>query len=204
MKSLRLIPVTLLLALASGCELRKAMYDQPKYEPLEHTDFFGDNRSARELIPGTVAQGQLRENDHLYTGKVGGADATTFPFTVTEAVLKRGQQRFDIYCMPCHGQAGYGDGMVVRRGYKAPPSFHQDRLRTAAPGYFYGVIANGFGVMASYADQIPVEDRWAIAAYVKALQLSQNATLEDAPESERKPLEDMRKKLAESAKLSVK
>lgn len=197
MKSLRLIPIALLVALASGCELRKAMYDQPKYEPLEHTDFFGDNRSARDLIPGTVAQGQLRENDHLYTGKVGGADATTFPFAVTEAVLKRGQQRFDIYCMPCHGQAGYGDGMVVRRGYKAPPSFHQDRLRNAAPGYFYGVIANGFGVMASYADQIPVEDRWAIAAYVKALQLSQNATLDDVPESERKSL-------AESAKLSVK
>jgi cytochrome c553 len=185
MTPFRRLPLLLLAALGAGCELRQAMYDQPKYEPLERTEFFGDRRSSRDLIPGVVAQGHLRENDHLHTGKLDGKDADTFPFPVTEAVLARGQQRFDIFCMPCHGQSGHGDGMVVRRGYKVPPTFHQDRLRTAAPGYFYGAIANGFGVMSSYADQIPVEDRWAIVAYIKALQLSQHATLADVPEAER-------------------
>lgn len=188
MKLLPLLSLSSLLVLTTGCELRKAMYDQPKYKPLEESKFFADHRSSRDLIPQTVAVGQLRDNDHLYTGKVDGKDADSFPFAVTEAVLERGRQRYDIYCMPCHGQGGHGDGMVVRRGYKAPPSYHQDRLRNAAPGYFYGVIANGFGVMASYADQIPVEDRWAIAAYIKALQLSQNATIDDVPEAERTKL----------------
>jgi mono/diheme cytochrome c family protein len=188
MKLLPLLSLSSLLVFTTGCELRKAMYDQPKYKPLEESKFFADHRSSRELIPQTVAVGQLRENDHLYTGKVDGKDADSFPFAITEAVLERGRQRYDIYCMPCHGQGGHGDGMVVRRGYKAPPSYHQDRLRNAAPGYYYGVIANGFGVMASYADQIPVEDRWAIAAYIKALQLSQNATIDDVPEAERTKL----------------
>jgi mono/diheme cytochrome c family protein len=175
-------PILLLVLLAaSGCELRKAMYDQPRYEPLEHTEFFGDHRSSRDLIPGTVAQGQLREDTHLYTGKVNGADATSYPFAIDQAALERGHQRYEIFCTPCHGQAGHGDGMVVRRGYKAPPSFHQDRLRTAAPGYFVNVINNGFGVMSSYSDQIPVDDRWKITAYIRALQLSQNAKAEDVP-----------------------
>jgi mono/diheme cytochrome c family protein len=173
-----------LLALAvSGC--RQDMHDQPKYKPFHESDFFGDRRSARPLVEGTVARGMLREDTHLYAGKVDGALAETFPFPVTAAVLQRGRERYGIYCTPCHGLAGNGDGMIVSRGYRKPSSFHVDRLRAERPGYFFDVITNGFGAMPDYAAQIPVEDRWAIVGYVRALQLSQNATVADVPAEKR-------------------
>lgn len=175
------------LLLTSGCkplfDIRKAMYDQPKYEPLEKTDFFGDSRSARPLIEGTVPQGHLRLDVHLYEGleKIDGEyrQAQTYPFEITAADLDRGQEMYNIHCSVCHGASGHGNGMVVRRGYKAAPSYHRDVLRQAPPGYFYSVILNGFGQMMPYAHQIPVEDRWRIIAYIKTLQRSQFAQVED-------------------------
>jgi mono/diheme cytochrome c family protein len=161
------------------------MHDQPKYIPLRQSTFFADERSARPLITGTVARGQLREDSLLYTGKLNGADATMFPFPIDERTLRRGQERFDIFCSPCHARTGEGDGMVVRRGYRRPPSYHDDRLRSAPVGHFFDVITNGFGAMPDYAAQIRAEDRWAIAAYIRVLQLSAHATLDDVPPDQR-------------------
>jgi len=166
------------------------MHDQPRYKPLARSEFYPDHRSARPLVTGTVARGQLREDEHFYTGKVGKDFATTFPFPVTPAVLERGRERFEIYCTPCHGRLGNGEGMVVQRGFKHPPSFHIERLRAAAPGYFFDVMTSGFGAMSDYSAQVPVNDRWAIAAYIRALQLSQHARLEDVPPSDRERLEN--------------
>jgi mono/diheme cytochrome c family protein len=165
------------------------MHDQPKYIPLRESTFFADQRSARPIVAGTVARGLLHEDTLLYTGKVNGADATVFPFPIDEKVMARGQERFNIYCSPCHGRTGQGDGMVVRRGYRRPPSYHQDRLREAPVGHFFDVMTNGFGAMPDYAAQIRAEDRWAIAAYIRALQLSEHARLVDLPGSERNRLE---------------
>jgi len=165
------------------------MHDQPKYIPLRESTFFGDDRSARPLVPGTVARGHLRDDALLYTGKVSGADATMFPFAVDATVMARGHERFDIYCSPCHGRTGQGDGMVVRRGFRRPPTFHQDRLRQAPVGQLFDVITNGFGAMPDYATQIRAEDRWAIIAYVRALQLSEHATAADVPPDHRRDLE---------------
>lgn len=165
------------------------MHDQPKYIPLREAAFFGDDRSARPVIAGTVARGQLNEDSLLYTGKVNGADATVFPFPVDDRVMARGRERFNVYCSPCHGQTGVGDGMVVRRGYRHPPTFHQDRLRDAPLGHFFDVITNGFGAMPDYAEQVKVEDRWAIIAYVRALQLSEHATASDVPPDRRGSLD---------------
>ena len=165
------------------------MHDQPKYIPLRESTFFGDARSARPLVAGTVARGQLHEDALLYTGKSGGKDADVFPFSVDATVMARGQERFNIYCSPCHGRTGQGDGMVVRRGYRHPPTFHQDRLRDAPVGHFFDVITNGFGAMPDYAAQIRVEDRWAIIAYVRALQLSEHATAADVPADHRGDLD---------------
>jgi mono/diheme cytochrome c family protein len=170
------------LLTGTGCELRQRMYNQPRYEPYEQSDFFGDQRSARPLIPGTVARGHLNEDDHLYLGMIGDQFVDTFPFPVDRAVLERGQSRFNIYCAPCHGPQGDGNGMIALRGYKKPPTYHDDRLRNQPVGYFYDVITRGFGVMPSYAYQVNPVDRWAVVAYVRALQLSQNATVDDAPE----------------------
>ena len=128
------------------------------------------------------------------TGKVNGKPAEVFPFEMTRAVMDRGHERFDIYCSPCHSRTGMGDGMIVRRGYRRPPTFHQDRLRQAAPGYIFDVITNGFGAMPDYAAQIPVPDRWAIVAYVRALQRSQQATLADVPTADRVRLESTDKR----------
>ena len=182
-----LLVAAALLVFAPGC--RQDMHDQPKYIPLRPAAFFADDRSARQPVPGTVARGQLHDDALLYTGKVNGADATEFPFQITEAVMTRGQERFNIYCSPCHGRTGLGDGMVVRRGYRHPPSFHDDRLRAAPVGHFFDVMTNGFGAMPDYAAQIKVEDRWAIAAYVRALQLSGHATLADVPADQRGKLQ---------------
>jgi mono/diheme cytochrome c family protein len=157
------------------------MHDAPRYEALEKSDFFSDQRSSRPLVEGTVARGHLKDDETLFTGKAGGAFATQPPMPVDLALLQRGRERYDIYCSPCHGLAGRGNGMVVRRGYRQPRSFHDDRLRAQPVGYFYDVITNGFGAMPDYAAQVGVRDRWAIVAYVRALQLSQHATLADVP-----------------------
>ena len=172
------------IALAGGA-CRQDMHDQPKYIPLRQSAFFNDARSARPVVEGTVARGQLNEDELLYTGKVKGEDAAVFPMRVDAAVMARGQQRFNIYCAPCHGRTGQGDGMVVRRGYRRPPSMHQDRLRGAPAGHFFDVMTNGFGAMPDYAAQIKAEDRWAIVAYIRALQLSEHAALTDVPAADR-------------------
>jgi len=180
---LRIRAIALAALLFPAC--RQDMHDQPKYVPLRESTFFADSRSARPVVEGTVARGQLRDDDLLYTGKANGQDATVFPAPVTAATMARGRERFDIYCSPCHGRTGQGDGMVVQRGYRRPPSFHQDRLRSAPVGHFFDVITNGFGAMPDYASQVRVEDRWAIIAYLRALQLSEHATVADVPQTER-------------------
>ena len=172
--------------LAAGC--RQDMQDQPKFKTYRADPFFADGRSARPLVEGTVARGNLQEDEHLYKGRENGEVAKTFPFPITQEVLLHGQERFNIYCSPCHGQLGDGEGAVVQRGLKHPPSFHIDRLREAPVGYFFTVESNGFGVMFDYADRVPAKDRWAIIAYIRALQLSQHATLEDVPADERQKL----------------
>jgi mono/diheme cytochrome c family protein len=167
------------------------MRDQPRYEPLEASAFFSDGQSARPLVEGTVARGQLNEDDAFYRGKVEGEFVAQVPLELDRALLERGQDRFAIYCSVCHGLTGDGDGMIVRRGMKRPPSFHSQRLRDAPAGHFFDVITHGFGVMPRYAVQLEPRDRWAIAAYVRVLQLSQNATLDDVPTEERAKLEEM-------------
>lgn len=240
----------LTFALLFGCAVALAgcrydMQDQPRYEIYESSDFFDDGKASRPLPEGTVARGYLRDDAHLYTGRVSGGDAAggggggnsqsvatsgdnaqggnvqggqvanrtdgsaggdlvpspgaaaagfdadlakTFPFPVTREVLDRGQERFQAFCMMCHGLTGDGDGMVVRRGYKRPTSYHDERLRGAPVGHFFDVITNGFGVMPNYAAQVTPRDRWAIAAYIRALQLSRGARLEDIPEEERQQI----------------
>jgi mono/diheme cytochrome c family protein len=164
---------------------RQDMHDQPKFTPLRESTFFGDARSARPLVAGTVARGQLHDDPLVETGKIGNADANVFPFPVDVNLMARGRERFDIFCSPCHGRTGAGDGMVVQRGYRHPPSYHDDRLRNAPVGHFIDVMANGFGAMPDYAQQVNARDRWAIAAYIRALQLSEHATIADVPERER-------------------
>jgi mono/diheme cytochrome c family protein len=175
----------LLAALPLTLACRQDMHDQPRYKPLAGSDFFGDGRSARPLVAGTVARGHLKDDAVFHTGKTGDAPTDSLPFPVTGDVLRRGQQRYRIFCTPCHGQTGRGDGMVVRRGYRKPVSFHDDRLRGLPAGYFFDVMTNGFGAMPDYASQIPPGDRWAIVAYVRALQLSQHAPLAEVPEARR-------------------
>jgi mono/diheme cytochrome c family protein len=169
-----------------GC--RQDMHDQPRFRPFRPSTFFADRRSARPLAPGTVAQGDLRDDEHLYTGKINGQLAPSFPFPVTRQVLERGRERFDIFCSPCHGRSGDGRGMIVQRGFKQPPSYHEQRLREAPPGHFFDVITNGYGAMTNFDYRVPVRDRWAIVAYIRALQFSQNATLADLSPDERKRL----------------
>jgi mono/diheme cytochrome c family protein len=164
------------------------MAESPRYDPLEPSSFFADGSSARPLPSDTVARGHLRDDPALFTGKVNGADVDQFPFPITRDVLLRGQDRFNVYCTPCHGGTGSGDGMVVQRGFSRPPSFHTDSLRQAPVGHFFDVMTNGFGAMPSYAAQVPVRDRWAIAGYIRALQLSQHATRDDVPAEARQEL----------------
>jgi mono/diheme cytochrome c family protein len=163
------------------------MHDQPKYKPLRGSEIFADKRSARPLVEGTVARGTLREDAGYYTGKTKDGFVTEMPVQVTAQLLERGQTQFQVFCSPCHGRTGRGDGMIVRRGFKQPSSYHVDRLRQMPIGYFYDVMTIGFGAMPDYAAQIPVRDRWAIAAYMRALQLSQNATVAElSPEAREK------------------
>ena len=178
----------LIVVVMGGSACRQDMHDQPKYVPLRESTFFADARSARPLVVGTVARGQLHEDALLYSGKNNGADTTMFPFLIDDLVMARGQERFNIYCSPCHGRTGFGDGMVVRRGYRRPPSYHDDRLRHVPIGHLFDVISNGFGAMPDYAAQINAEDRWAIVAYVRALQLSEHATVADVPAAQREKL----------------
>jgi mono/diheme cytochrome c family protein len=168
----------LLAAALAGC--RQDMHDQPRFKPLAMNNFYPDLRSARAPVEGTVARGELHEDAYFYTGKIGDNPGDYLPFPATSQVLSRGRERFDIYCAPCHSRLGDGNGMIVQRGYQHPPTYHQDRLRKAPLGYFFDVITNGFGAMPDYAAQIAPADRWAIVAYIRALQLSQNATKADA------------------------
>jgi mono/diheme cytochrome c family protein len=181
-----LLIAAFVLLVVPGC--RQDMHDQPKYQPLEASTFFKDGRASRPRVPGTVARGRRDDDAVLVSGKADGKLTEVFPAPVTKATLERGHQRFDVYCSPCHDRAGTGRGMIVERGYKQPSSFHDERLRGMPPGYFFDVMTNGFGVMPSYAAQVPVADRWAIAAYVRALQLSQHATLAEVPDAERTAL----------------
>lgn len=170
----------------AGC--RQDMHNQPRVggnRSLRGSDFFSDGRSERELPQGTVARGQLREDTYFYTGKVGANVGLVFPMPVTRQVLERGEQRFNVYCTPCHSALGNARGMIVRRGFQQPTSFHDERLRNAPVGHFFDVMTMGFGAMPDYSAQITPEDRWAVVAYIRALQLSQHASLTDVPEQER-------------------
>jgi cytochrome c553 len=185
---LSLLCVLCAMALAA---CRQDMHDQPRPEPLEKSVFFDDHRSARPLVAGTVARGHLNLDEHFYTGKVNGALVTTFPYPVTLDMLRRGRERYDIYCSPCHSKTGDGRGMIVQRGLKQPESFHSQRLREMAVGHFFDATTNGFGAMYSYAERVSPADRWAIAAYIRALQLSQGANLRELPAQDQQQIQQV-------------
>lgn len=168
---LSLLGLSLLALSTVGC--RSEMYDQPRYEPLEPSTLFADGKSARNLVAGTIPRGWSRTNEHLFEGRIDGQLVNDFPFVIDEAILLRGKERYQIFCTPCHGDLGDGDGMIIRRGFPAPPTFHSDRLRDIPVGHFFDVMTRGFGAMYSYEHRVKPEDRWAIAAYIRALQLSQ-------------------------------
>lgn len=170
-------------ALVAGC--RQDMHDAPRYDPLEASPVLPGGAGSQPLVDGTVARGQLKADTLLHTGAIDGEPSTVFPFEITSDDLDRGQERFNIYCAPCHGQTGAGDGMVVQRGHRVAASYHIDRLREMPEGYFFDVITNGFGAMPDYRSQILPEDRWRIVAYIRALQLSQTGTIDDVPAGER-------------------
>ena len=161
----------------AGCRLD--MHTQPKVLPLTKSDFFEDGRGSRALVPGTIARGQLRADAYLYTGMINGKPGDFMPFPATREVLERGRERFNVYCSPCHSRMGDGNGIVTQRGFRHPPSYHTPALRGAPLGHFYDVMTNGFGAMPDYAAQVTTKDRWAIAAYIRVLQLSQHATAAD-------------------------
>jgi cbb3-type cytochrome c oxidase subunit III len=171
---------------AAGCHTD--MYNQPRYDPLEGSEFFPDMRSARPRVAGTIARGHLPADVTRETGRKGDKFVERLPLEVTPALLKRGQERFQIYCTPCHSRIGDGNGIVVLRGYRRPPTFHSDRLRGLPDGQIFDTITRGFGVMPSYAHQVPVDDRWAIIGYMRVLQLSQYAPLDDLPDEDRAKL----------------
>jgi mono/diheme cytochrome c family protein len=180
-----LLPVITLL---SGCRID--MHVQPRENPLSRSDFFSDQRSERPPVEGTIARGELRADTYFYTGKTGNTPGDYMPFPVTKEVLERGRERYNIYCAPCHSRVGDGNGFIPSRGFpRKPPSYHIPRLQKAPLGYFYDVITSGFGIMPDYASQIPPRDRWNIVAYVRALQLSQNATRADVPSGQDLPSE---------------
>ena len=182
-----------LAVVCAGCRLD--MHVQPRYNPYDATDFFGDGQSARLPVAGTFPRGDLTfgPQELLYTGKMNGQPSEAFPFPLTQEIVERGRERFDIFCSPCHGLGGDGDGMIVQRGFRRPPSFHEDRLRAAPAGHYFDVITNGFGAMYPYGYRVAPRDRWAIIAYVRALQLSRNAAIDDLPEGDRQKLMDQPK-----------
>ena len=173
---LLLAALTLLLAACGG-----AMSDQPRLEPYEFSDFFADGQASRPLVANTIPREGYTEDMAFATGLRDGEPVTTIPMPVTLDVIQRGQERYNIYCAPCHGLDGDADGMIVQRGFPEPPSYYSDRLRLAAPGHTYDVITNGFGVMFDYAAQVHPADRWAIVAYIQALQLSRSASADALP-----------------------
>jgi mono/diheme cytochrome c family protein len=189
--------VVVLLALVAGA-CRQDMHDTPRYESYEASAFYADGRASRVAPTGTVARGWLREDEALYTGRANGELVAEFPFALSQADLQRGRERYGIYCTPCHGVLGDGQGMVVQRGLRRAASYHQDRLRDEKVGYFYDVVTNGFGAMQGYAEQIPVRDRWLIVAYVRALQLSQHATVAEVPANLQGTLDNPPAKKAEA------
>ncbi len=171
---------------------RQDMHDQPRVEPFEQSKVFTNGSSARPPVPNTVARGTLNEDEHLYTGRVNGELARTFPFDITAEVLARGRERYDIYCAPCHSVTGDGNGTIVRKGFPPPPSLHTDDLRFATPGQIFDTITNGTSEMPDYSQEVPVQDRWAIVAYIRALQLSQHADVNTLPQPDREALERIR------------
>lgn len=180
----RATPVLILALLSVAC--RRDMQDQPRYKPLAPSTFFPDGRSARPIPAHTIALGELNDTDILHTGGRDGNFADSIPIPVNLALLERGQQRYEIFCSPCHGRLGDGQGMVARRGFHFPKNFDSDRLREVPPGYLFQVISNGYGGMGDYGDQIPdVRDRWAIVAYLRALQLSRHAPLAELTPAEK-------------------
>jgi len=182
--------LTLLVVIALTTACRLDMHVQPRINPLAYSDFYSDHRSARPPIEGTVARGQLNADTYFYTGKIGANPGDYMPFPVTKEVLERGRERYNIYCAPCHSRVGDGKGFVPSRGFsRMPPSYHIPRLQKAPLGYFFDVMTNGFGIMPDYASQIPTDDRWKIVAYIRALQLSQNATQADVPAGQKIPSE---------------
>jgi mono/diheme cytochrome c family protein len=181
-----------LLALALGGCVYSPMRDQGRLDPYDASPFFPDGTTARAVPPNTVARGLLQTDTHLYQGLSGGRPATEFPFPITAEVLARGQERYAIFCAPCHGGDGAGQGIIVQRGFTPPPSFHDERLRAVPPGHYFQVMTNGLGVMYSYADRLTPEERWAIAAYIRALQLSTTFSLEDLPADQQERLERIR------------
>jgi cytochrome c553 len=184
------VAIRLLAVLAVCCVgCRRDMGRQAYHRPLDASSVFSDGMASRPLPEHTIARGELREDELFYTGHIDGKPVDLFPMPVTREVIERGQQRFDIYCAVCHGRTGEGNGMIVRRGFPAPPSYDIDRLRTAPVGHFVEVINNGYGLMYPYASRVEPADRWAIAAYIRALQLSHNATINDVPTAERANLE---------------
>lgn len=180
---------SLLIALVATGGCRVDMHVTPRYNPLSPSTFFPDGRSERPDLPGTVPHGELRTDELMYTGKINGVVANEFPFPITRQDLERGQERYNIYCSPCHDYTGSGHGVIVQRGLQQPTSYHSEKLRNAPVGHFFEVMTNGFGVMYSYSTRVTPEDRWRIAAYIRALQLSQNATLNDVPADQRGQLE---------------
>ncbi|HEX5758767.1 MAG TPA: cytochrome c [Thermoanaerobaculia bacterium] len=182
------LAAALLALAAAGC--RQNMHDQGRFEPFEASPFFADGSSARPLPAGTVARGQLRADEAAATGVgPGGAFLAAPPFPLSRRLLERGRDRFGVFCAPCHDGVGTGRGMIVQRGFTQPTSFHDPRLKGSALGYFYNVMTEGYGVMPSYAPQVTPEERWAIAAYIRALQLSQEARLADLPVPLRRAVE---------------
>ena len=161
------------------------MQDQPKYKPYAESQFFADHRSARQPVEGTVARGHLRIDSARYTGKINNNDIDYFPIPISKEDMLRGQERFNIYCTPCHSRLGDGKGMIVRRGYRQPPSYFTTKLINAPVGHFFDVMTNGFGAMPDYSSQVPPADRWAIASYIRTLQYSQEASINDVPADQR-------------------
>jgi mono/diheme cytochrome c family protein len=173
------------LAFLTLTACRQDMQDEPRYKPLSESDFFSDHRSARPMVDGTVARGHLRIDSARYTGKIDGNDVDQFPIPISKADIERGEARFNIYCSPCHSRLGDGNGMIVLRGFRQAASFHTDKLVKAPVGHFFDVISNGFGAMPSYASRIEPDDRWRIIAYIRALELSESATLTAVPPNQR-------------------
>ena len=186
-KKLMMLTTVAVFAIA-GC--RQQMADQPHKRPLEPSSFFDDGMASRPVEPGTVARAGKEQNDQRISAKVDGKLVDTFPFEVTMEVLARGQERYEIFCSPCHDRLGTGQGMIVRRGFTPARSFHEPRLRDTPTGHFFEIITQGFGPMPSYADQLSEQDRWAVIAYIRALQFSRNVRLDQLPPEDRAKMKE--------------